>query len=100
MKRGVFNTTPKNARECSGKHRIHLVRETRTPRWQFKTTLVCFFDHKGIVHYEFIAHGQTVSQRCYLEVLTSLWESVRGKDPNSDLKSGFSTMTMTLRMMH
>ena len=42
---------------------------------------VCFFDHKGIVHYEFIAQGQTVNQQCYLEVLTRLWESVRRKRP-------------------
>ena len=40
---------------------------------------VCFFDHKGIVHYEFIAQGQTVNQQCYLEVLTRLRESVQRK---------------------
>jgi len=44
---------------------------------QVKTMLVCFFDRKGIVHYEFIAQGQTV----YLEVLTRLWESFRRKRP-------------------
>ena len=42
---------------------------------------VCFFEHKGIVHYEFIAQGQTLKQQCYLEVLTRLWESVRRKRP-------------------
>jgi histone-lysine N-methyltransferase SETMAR len=31
--------------------------------------------------YEFIAQGQTVNQQCYLEVLTSLRESVRRKRP-------------------
>jgi hypothetical protein len=31
-------------------------------RLQFKTVLVCFFDHKGIVHNEFIAQGQTANQ--------------------------------------
>jgi len=40
---------------------------------------VCFFDHKRIVHYEFIAQGHTINQQCYLEVLTRLWESVRRK---------------------
>ena len=50
-------------------------------RSQVKTMLVCFFDHKGIVHYEFIARGQTVNQQCYLEVLTRLQESVRRKRP-------------------
>ena len=45
-------------------------------RSQVKTMFVGFFDHKGIVHYEFIAQGQTVNQQYYLEVLTSLRESV------------------------
>jgi len=43
--------------------------------------LVCFVDHKGIVHYEFIAQGQTVNQQCYLEVLTRLRASVQRKRP-------------------
>jgi len=43
--------------------------------------LVYFFDHKGIVHNEFIAQGQTLNQQCYLEVLTRLWESVQRKRP-------------------
>jgi len=41
--------------------------------------LVCSFDHKGVVHYEFIGQGQTVNEQCYLEVLTRLRESVRRK---------------------
>ena len=48
---------------------------------QVKTMLVCFFNHKGIVHYEFNAQRQTVNQQCYLEVLTRLWQSVRRKRP-------------------
>ena len=48
---------------------------------QVKTMFVCFFDHKGIVHYEFIAQGQMVNQQCYLEVLTRLWESVWRESP-------------------
>jgi hypothetical protein len=52
-------------------------KKARISRSQVKTVLVCFFDHKGIVSYEFIAQEQTVNQRCYLEVLTSLRESVR-----------------------
>ena len=48
---------------------------------QVKIMLVCFFDHKGIVHYEFIAQGQTIYQRCYMEVLTRLREPVRRKRP-------------------
>jgi hypothetical protein len=49
--------------------------------WQFKTMLVCFFSHKGIVHYEFIAEGQTMNQQCHLEVLARLRESVWRKRP-------------------
>jgi histone-lysine N-methyltransferase SETMAR len=46
---------------------------------QVKAMLVCFFDHKGIVHYEFISQRQTVNQQCYLELLTRLQECVRRK---------------------
>jgi hypothetical protein len=50
---------------------------------QFKTMLVCFFDQKGIVHYESIAQRQTVNQQCYLEVLTRLRESAQRKVPDT-----------------
>ena len=55
--------------------------EKSMSRSQVKTMLVCFFDHKGIVHYEFIVQGQMVNQQCYLEVLTRLRKSVRRKRP-------------------
>lgn len=45
-------------------------------RSQVKNMLVCFFDHKGTVHYEFTAKGQTVNKQCYLEVMIRLRESV------------------------
>jgi histone-lysine N-methyltransferase SETMAR len=51
--------------------------------------IVCFFSHKGIVHYEFIAQGKTVSQQCYLEVLTRLQESVWRKRPEIWLDKWF-----------
>ena len=82
MKRGVINMTRKqNDRACSGKHRIHLGWKKHTSQSQIKTMLVCFFSHKGIVHYEFIAQGQMVNQQCYLQVLTRLRESVWRKRP-------------------
>ena len=83
MKRGVFSTTWKqNDRACSGKHRNSPRRKkARISRSQVKIILVCFFDHKGIAHYDFITQGQTVNQQCYLEVLTRLRESVRRKRP-------------------
>ena len=56
-------------------------KKARMSRSQVKTMLVCFFDTKGIVYYEFIAQGPMVNQQCYLEVLTRLCESVRRKRP-------------------
>ena len=47
---------------------------------QVKTMHVCFFNWKGIVHYEFIKR-QTVNQYCYLEVLTRLCKCVHKKRP-------------------
>ena len=48
---------------------------------QVKAMLVCFLDHKGIVHYEFTSRRQTVNQECYLALLTRLRECVRRKRP-------------------
>jgi len=67
-------------------------KKERMSRSQVKTMLVCFFDHKGLVHYEFIAQGQTVNQQWYLKVLTRLRESIRRKRPG--LISGFSNMSL------
>jgi histone-lysine N-methyltransferase SETMAR len=55
--------------------------KARMSRSKVKTMLVCFFDHKGTVYYEFIAQGETANQQCYLEVLTRLRESVLRKRP-------------------
>lgn len=44
-----------------------------------KTMLICFFLHKGIVHFEFIKQGQTVNQYCY--ILTRLWDAICKKHP-------------------
>jgi len=46
-----------------------------------KTTLLTFFDIRGIVHYEFVPTGQTVNQIYYLEVIEKLHEKVRRKWP-------------------
>jgi hypothetical protein len=82
MKRGVFNMTWKqNDRACGGKQNSLRPKKVRTSRTQVKTMLVCVFDHKRVVRYDFIAQGQTVNQQCYLEVLTRLRESVRRKRP-------------------
>ena len=72
--------TKRQSMQCKTQNSPRL-RKARMSWSQVKTMLVCFFDHKGIVHYEFIAQGQTVNQECYLEVLTRLRESVQRKRP-------------------
>jgi hypothetical protein len=80
LKHGVFSMTWKqNDRVCSGKQNLPCPKKAHMSRLQVKTMLVCFFDHKGIVHYGFIAQGQRVNQQCYVEVLTRLRERVRSK---------------------
>jgi hypothetical protein len=46
-----------------------------------KAMLLFFFDHRGIVHYEFAPEGQTFNQDSYLAVLRSLWDAVRRNRP-------------------
>jgi len=43
--------------------------------------LVVFFDWKGIVHHEFVPHGQMVKIQFYEEVLARLRNAVRRKSP-------------------
>jgi len=84
MKCGVFNTTWKqNDTACSGKHTIHLGRteHARVRRRSRPCLCVSLITRGQIVHYEFLAQGQTVNQQCYLEVLTRLRESVQRKRP-------------------
>ena len=44
---------------------------------QMKVMLITFFDHQGMVHYEFVPQGQTVNQHFYKEVLTRLVNKIR-----------------------
>jgi len=43
--------------------------------------VVVFFDWKGIVHHEFVPHGQMVNKHLYQEVLADLRDAVRRKRP-------------------
>jgi hypothetical protein len=65
-----------NTRACSRKHRIHLGQKKELMSCsQFKTLLVCFLDHKGIVHYEFTAWEQTTNQVLFgsADKVTGIW---------------------------
>jgi hypothetical protein len=44
--------------------------------------LTVFFDSEGVVHYEFLPQGQTVSKEYYLEIMR-LHEAVRKKRPDA-----------------
>jgi hypothetical protein len=43
--------------------------------------IITFLDINGIVHFEFIPQGQTVTQAYYVEILERLHEAVYRKGP-------------------
>ena len=53
----------------------------RRSKRRVKTTLLTFFDIRGIVHYEFVPTEQTVNQVYCLEVMERPRENVRRKQP-------------------
>ena len=64
--------------------KVHYLRDQKMARQvksNEKTMLICFFDIKGLVHFEFVPKGQTVNQQLYIEVLKQLRDSVRRKRP-------------------
>jgi hypothetical protein len=44
-----------------------------------KTMLICFFEIRGVIHFEFVPEGTTVNQIFYVEVLKRLIDAVRLK---------------------
>jgi len=46
--------------------------KSRLEKSKVKTMLVCFYDYKGIVHKEFLPHGQTINGDVYLAILKRL----------------------------
>jgi hypothetical protein len=64
---GKILATTKKARQC---------------RSNVKVMLIIFFDWKGIVHHEFVRHGETV-KKFYLKVMKHLREAVRRKRPEA-----------------
>ena len=52
-------------------------KKARMSKSKVKTMLIVFFDHRGIVHLEFVPEGTTVNQHFYKEVLTRLIARIR-----------------------
>lgn len=54
--------------------------EEKNPKY-LKTTWICFFDQRGVVHKEFVPQNQIVDNNYYVEVLERLQNSVRTNRP-------------------
>jgi histone-lysine N-methyltransferase SETMAR len=46
---------------------------------KIKTMSICFFDIRGIIHFEFVPEGTIVNQTFYVELLKRLIDAVRPK---------------------
>lgn len=55
--------------------------KTRRVPSKIKTMLITFFDSKGIIHKEFVPHGQTVTAVFYLDVMKRLMARIRRVRP-------------------
>ena len=82
MNHGVTGTTRRQSKnQVNGKvHHLRDQKKARQVKSIVKTTLICFFDIKGLVHFEFVPQGQTVNQQFCLEV-QRLRDAVRRKRP-------------------
>lgn len=57
-------------------------KKARQVKSNLETTLICFFDVRGVVHSKFVPAGQTVNWAFYLEILKRLPNIVRRKRPD------------------
>jgi hypothetical protein len=73
-------------------------KKARMSRAQVKTMLICSFDHKGIVHCEFLEQGRTVNQHCYLKHWQGYVRLFVGEELNFGLMIGSCIMTIPLLM--
>ena len=68
--------------QVNGKvHHLRDQKKARQVQSNVKTMSSCFFDIKGLIHFQFIPQGQTVNQQFYLEILKPLRDAVRRKCP-------------------
>ena len=103
MNHGVMGMTRRQSNnEFNGKvHHLRDQKKARQVQSNVKNMLICFFDIKGLVYFEFVPQGQTVNQRFYLEVLKRLHDAVRRKAPNCGGQvSGFCITTMLPPTQH
>lgn len=66
---------------CSGLGKGLLVQKKHTSRSKIKVVMIVFFDCKGIVHQEFVPHGQMVNKEVYQGILVRLRDVVHRKRP-------------------
>jgi hypothetical protein len=91
MKHDDFSMIPKaNVEVCDGNSQHPQTQESLHVKIMNEDNAHCFFDIKGIVHFEFIPQGQTVDQAYYVEIM----KLGLGKGLNFGPTFGFSTMTI------
>jgi hypothetical protein len=54
-------------------------KEAMDVKYKIKIMLICFFDIRGTIHFEFVPEKTTVNQTFYAEVLKRLIEALRYK---------------------
>ena len=83
MNHDVTGTTWRQSNnQVNGKvHHVRDKKKARQVKSNVETMLICLFDIKGLVHFEFVPQGQTVNQQFYLEVLKRLRDAVGRKCP-------------------
>jgi hypothetical protein len=73
---------------------------------KIRTTLICFFDIRATIHFEFVPKGNTDNQTFYVEVLKRLFDTVRHKrgqfwrDRSFILRHENATAYSSLRVSH
>lgn len=70
----TFEYDPATKRQSAEWHTRNSPRpkKARMTKSKVKSMLICFFDSQGVIHREFVPHGQTVNAVFYLQVLERL----------------------------